>query len=215
MPIKRHFAGAIALSLGLSLAACGGMPDNRSLYSVKQPVVERTNFVFDVQTAGGGLPFAERQRLSSWFEAMDLRYGDRVSIEDPLGSPGTRTDIAEIAARYGILLSEGAPVTAGYVDAGKTRVVITRSTAGVPGCPDWSASSDMNYKNATSPGYGCAVNSNMAAMIANPEDLIKGQEGTGETVIMSSTKAIESYRNKAPSGEGGLSSSSSASGGSN
>ena len=76
--------------------------------------------------------------------------------------------------------------------------------ATVPGCPDWGKRSDANYANATSPGYGCAVNGNLAAMVANPEDLLHGQEGTGETVIMSSTKAIETYRTKANTGAGEL-----------
>lgn len=204
MPINRSLAGALALSLGLSLAACGGMPENRSLNSTKQPVVERTNYTLDVAAGPGGLSIPEQQRLAGWFDAMNLGYGDRVSIEDPMVSPATREDIAALAARHGILLSDGAPVTTGYVDPGRARVVITRSTASVPGCPDWSITSDMNYTNGTHPGYGCAVNGNLAAMIANPEDLIKGQAGTGETVVMSSTKAIDTYREKAPTGTGGL-----------
>jgi len=211
--INRKLAGAIALSLGLSLAACGGMPENRSLYSTKQPVVERTNYVLDVQANAGGLPISEQQRLAEWFDVMDLRYGDRVAIDDPVGSGATREAVAKLAARRGILLSEGAPVTAGYVEPGRARIVITRSSAHVAGCPHWSAKSDMNYTNATSPNYGCAVNSNMAAMIANPEDLISGQKGTGETVVMSSSKAINSYREQAPTGQGGLTASSTGEGG--
>ena len=202
--INRKFAGALAVSLGLSLAACGGMPQNASLYSTKQPVVERTNFPLDVRTGAGGMAVSEQQRVAQWFEAMDLRYGDRVAIDDPSASGATREAVAKLAARHGILLSEGAPVTVGYVEPGNARVVITRSSAHVPGCPDWSAKSDMNYTNATSPGYGCAVNGNMAAMVANPEDLISGQKGTGETVVMSSSKAINSYREQTPTGEGGL-----------
>lgn len=211
--INRKLAGAIALSLGLTLAACGGMPQNRSLYSTKQPVVERTNYVLDVRANASGLPISEQQRLADWFEAMDLRYGDRVSIDAPGASEATRDAIAKLAARHGILLSEGAPVTAGHIAPGDARIVITRSSAHVPGCPDWSAKSDMDYTNATSPNYGCAVNSNMAAMIANPEDLITGQTGTGETVVMSSSKAINSYREQAPTGEGGLAAPSTGGGG--
>jgi pilus assembly protein CpaD len=203
---KRIITGAVALSLGLALGACGNMPTNKSLYSTKQPVVERSNYTFDVQTGSGGLTIPEQQRLAGWFEAMDLRYGDRVSIEDPMMSGATKAAVAELAARHGILVSEGAPVTSGYVQPGQARVVITRSTAGVPGCPDWSAKSDMNYNNATSPGFGCATNSNLAAMVANPEDLVEGQKGDGETTIMTSNKAIDSYRNQAPSGAEGLSS---------
>ena len=83
-------------------------------------------------------------------------------------------------------------------------MVITRSNASVPGCPDWSASSDMNYTNGTSPGYGCSVNSNLAAMVANPEDLLEGQTGTGETVVATGTRAIRTYREAEPTGAQGL-----------
>lgn len=211
---KRILAGAFALSAGLALSACGGMPENRSLYSTKQPVVERTNFTLDLQSGPGGLPISEQQRLDAWFQTMNLRYGDRVSIEDPMQSGATQDGIAEVANRHGILLSEGAPVTAGYVEPGMTRVIITRTTAAVPNCPDWSAKSDVNLNNAIYPGYGCAVNSNLAAMVANPEDLITGQTGNSETVVMSSNKAIDSYREQTPTGEGGLSQTSSTEGGS-
>lgn len=213
MPIAKHskLASAIALSLGLALGGCGGMAGNQSLESVKQPVVERTNYTFDVETGQGGLAISEQQRLENWFEALELRYGDRVSLDDPMASEATREAVAMLAARRGILLSEGAPVTSGFVKPGHARVVVTRSTASVPGCPDWSAKSDMNYGNATSTNYGCATNSNLAAMVANPEDLVTGQKGTGETVVMSATKAIESYRKQAPTGEQGLKSNSTSS----
>ena len=201
---KQSMTGAAALGLVLALSACGGMPTERSLYSTNQPVVERENIVFDVNTSPSGLSVYEQQRLNDWFDSMDLRYGDRVSIDDPMANMATREAIAELAGRRGILVSEGSPVTAGAVNAGQARVVITRSTAYVPDCPNWSAKSSMNYNNASSPNYGCANNSNLAAMIANPEDLIKGQEGTGETVVMSATKAIDTYRDQAPTGTGGV-----------
>ncbi len=206
MPIAttRKLAGALALSLGVTLSACGGIPTHRGLESVNQPIVERTNYTLDVAAGAGGLSVPEQQRLAGWFEAMDLRYGDRVSIEDPMMNKATRDSIAQLAGRHGILVQDGAPVTAGYVQPGNVRVVLTRSKASVPGCPNWDAKSDANPSNATSPGYGCSINSNMAAMIANPEDLIKGQTGTGETVVSTSNKAIDSYRNQAPTGEGGL-----------
>lgn len=195
---------AIALSLGLALAGCGGMADNRTIESVHQPVVERTNYVFDVTTGPGGLSFPEERRLAGWFAAMGLRYGDRIAIDDPLQSSATRAAVENLAGRYGLLIAEGAPVTPGTVTAGSARIVVSRSTATVPGCPDWSAQSDTNFNNATSSNYGCASNSNLAAMVANPEHLLKGDASTGETVVMSSTKAIDSYRDAKPTGEGGL-----------
>ncbi|MCB5426238.1 CpaD family pilus assembly protein [Altererythrobacter sp. CC-YST694] len=206
--LTKPAALALALTLGLSLSACAGEPTNRTLDSIKQPVVDRSNFTFELDASSGGLPIPEQQRLNEWFAAMDLRYGDRVSIDDPLASAQTRQKVAEIAARYGILVSEGAPVTEGMVMPGKARVVVTRSKASVPGCPDWGDNSATNYNNGTNAGFGCAVNSNLAAMVADPEHLIHGAKGTGETVIMTSNKAIATYRAKAPTGQEGLKSSS-------
>ena len=217
MHIRRKTAvtTAVALSLGLALSACGDMPNNRSLYSVKQPIVERNNFTLDLATDAGGLSVSEQQRLAQWFETMDLRYGDRVALDTSLPNDAVREDVAAIAARHGLLLSDGAPVTAGFVEPGNVRVVVTRSRAHVPGCPDWSDKMATNLENRTSDDYGCAVNSNLAAMIADPEHLLKGAEGTGETIVMSSTKAIESYREQAPSGASGLAATSSQSAGGN
>jgi pilus assembly protein CpaD len=203
--ITRKLTGSLAVSLSLVLGACGGFPtENRSLYSARQPVVERTNFTLDVNTVGDGLAVSEQQRVSGWFEAMSLGYGDRVSLDDPTANPALKDDIAALAGRHGLLVTEGSPVTAGYVEPGQARIVVTRSTASVPGCPDWSANNEANEYNATYPGYGCAVNGNLAAMVANPEDLISGQQGTGQTVVTTSTKAIRSYREKAPTGAGDL-----------
>ena len=132
-------------------------------------------------------------------------FGGRFRFEPgTLGQQVFRDRFAPVAAKYGMLVNETAPVTAGYVDPGKARVVITRASATVEGCPDWSDSFAANLGNETRSGFGCAVNSNIAAMVANPEHLLKGATGTGETVIMSSSKAIESYRAQEPTGKGGL-----------
>lgn len=208
MPIARHTTLpklALALALGLGLAGCGGMPTNTTLYSTKQPVVERTNMTLDVTTTTAGLPISEQQRINGWFETMDLRYGDRVAIDNPGQNPAVDNAIRDLATRYGLMLSDTAPVTPGFIQPGQARVVITRATASVPGCPDWSAKSDMNYANGISPNYGCAVNSNLAAMIADPQDLIEGKKGASESVIATSNKAISTYREMEPTGKAGLS----------
>lgn len=189
----RAVAGALALSLGLALAACGGMPTNRSVYSVHQPVVERSTVALDVTTSVTGLPVTEQRRIAAWFEAMDLRYGDRVSVEDPLERPETRAAVADIVARHGLLLSDATPVAGSDLQPGQARVAILRSRASVPGCPDWSATSDASLGNGISPNYGCANNGNLAAMVADPEDLIKGRTGSTDTYINTSNTTIKAY----------------------
>ncbi|ABD25523.1 hypothetical protein Saro_1078 [Novosphingobium aromaticivorans DSM 12444] len=214
----RGTASAFVLSLGIALSACSSVPENRMLTSVHQPVVERNHFVFDLETLpGGGLSITEQRRLAGWFESLGLKYGDKIAVDDPLQSKATLSAVDAVAGRWGLMLADGAaPVTPGYVAPGAVRVVVTRATASVPGCPSWEYNSDMTLNNHTSTNFGCAVNSNLAAMVADKEHLIQGASGTGETVVMSSTKAIDSYRAARPTGEEGLKNvtTSSASGGS-
>lgn len=200
----RAIAPALSLTLAAGLAGCGTMADNRSLESIHQPIVGRSNYTLDVATYGGALALPEQRRLAGWFDALDLRYGDRVSVDDPSGSEATREAVAALAARHGLLVSDDAPVTPGQVAPGTVRVVVSRATATVPGCPDWSSKSDTNLQNATYSNYGCASNANLAAMVADPEHLLHGATGTGETVVMSASKAIDSYREQKPTGEKGL-----------
>jgi pilus assembly protein CpaD len=205
LSIAPRLAGlALALTLGASLSGCAGVPTNGSMNSIRQPVVERVNYTLDLATGNGGLPYPEQERLAGWFGELGLRYGDRVAIEDPLQSPATFTSVEAIAGRFGMGLTAGIPSAAGFVEAGTTRVVVTRSKAFVHGCPNWKTHSDSNPLNALSPNYGCATNSNLAAMVADPEHLLKGDESGSDTVIMSSNKAISTYRTKAPTGAGEL-----------
>lgn len=202
----RKLATSAALSLALGLGACsttGQMP-NTTLESVNQPVVQRSSLTLDLLANSSGLAVPEQARLADWFEALDVGFGDRIGIDDPMASAAVREDVAAVASRHGLLVEAGAPVTVGFVDPGRVRVVVTRSTAYVPNCPNWSRHTNGNLNNATSAGFGCSINGNLAAMIANPEHLLEGAAGTGDTIVMSSTKAIESYRAAEPSGAGGL-----------
>ncbi len=209
----KALASALSASLVLALGGCGGMPSNTALDSIHQPVVSRTNYTLDISAGPGGVSIPEQRRLSGWFEALDLRYGDRIAIDDPMKSGATRAAVDGVAGRYGMIVGDEAPVTPGFVNPGTVRIVVTRSSATVPGCPDWSAKSETNLKNGTSSNYGCAVNSNIASMVADPEHLIQGVSAKGSTTVMSGTKAIDSYRQAPPTGENGLSKQSTQSGG--
>ena len=80
------------------------------------------------------------------------------------------------------------------------RVVVTRTTASVPGCPDFSHRSHTDFQARTSANYGCGTNSTLAAMIADPEDLVRGQNADEEDQARAS-KAIRAYRDKKVGGQ--------------
>ena len=196
---------AILATLVTAVAGCAGSSGtyseaNRSLDSVNQPVVQRTDYVVDLQSSGGRLAAGEESRLHAWLATLGVGYGDKVWVDDAAG--GAAEDVARVAADYGLLLSDGTPVTAGSVQPGTVRVVVSRSTASVPNCPNWEGPGGAS---ATSPNYGCAMNSNLAAMIADPNDLVLGQVGSIDGNSDTSTKAIRVYRQAVPTGTKGLS----------
>lgn len=178
---------------------------NRSLYSVHQPVVQRTDYVLDVDAGGGALTAAEADRVRAWFDSLELRYGDRVSLDESGGyvDPAAREAIADVAGGYGLLLSEGAPVTAGTVAPGAVRLVVSRTAASVPSCPNWASAEHLGAPISTDPNFGCAINSNLAAMIADPSDLVRGQPGSAATDAEAAAKAVRDYRTRALSGAAG------------
>lgn len=179
---------------------------NPTVYSVHQPVVQRTNYVLDVGSTGNGLVGGEADRLGGWFESLQLSYGDRIFIDtgSAYADRGTRADVARIAAGYGLLLSDGSPVTTGAVQPGAVRIVVSRMSASVPGCPDWAYAALSGAAISTDTNYGCATNSNLAAMVADPNDLVLGQAGASASNADTATKAIKSYRDAAPTGSKGL-----------
>lgn len=205
--MSRFITLAAVSVLGLAAGGCAMQPrtltaaNNTSLYSLHQPVVEHTNYVFDVRTDGDRVPAAELDRLAAWFHSIDLGYGDRVTIDEPRGaeSAGARQDVARVAGDFGMLIAEGTPITEGNVGAGTIRIVASRASAHVPGCPSWTDPGiDSPLRTATN--YGCATNSNLAAMIANPDDLVHGQNGAGVGSAVTAGRAIRTFRERQPTG---------------
>ncbi|TGX54025.1 pilus assembly protein CpaD [Sphingomonas gei] len=191
----------LLLAPALLLSACGTY--NGGVESVYQPVVERNDYVFDVQTAGYALAPGEGERLAGWLASMGLRYGDKLSIDDGGAGSAGRAEIAAQANEYGIMLSDQAPVTVGQIAPGTVRVVVTRMSASVPNCPDYSRVYTPDWSQSTSSNYGCATNTNLAAMVADPADLVRGAAGSSVTDQATGAKAINAFRVAKPSGNGG------------
>ena len=192
------------LALVLPAAALGGCKEYRGLESAHQPVVGRTDYALDLASTGYGLAPGEEARLAGWLASMQVGYGDAVAVDDPTGSAGARNAVAAQAASRGLLLAELAPVTNGAVAPGTIRVVVSRATARVPNCPDYTTEDGRpNFAAATSSNYGCGVNSTLAGMIANPVDLVRGQPGAQTFDQRASSRAIDAYRKAQPTGGGG------------
>ena len=202
----RNLRTAAALAIVTALSACAGGPSNPGVSSLNQPVVSRTDYVLDVNAEASGLAYGEQTRLADWFQTLEIGYGDRISIDDPnpYGNVERRGDVAEVAGRYGLLLADHAPITTGQIAPGTMRVVISRMTAEVPGCPNWDRGSTGEFQSSSMSNYGCAVNQNVAIMVADPEDLVRGQHGDGTGDPRTTARAVGVYRNATPTGSEGL-----------
>lgn len=179
---------------------------NRSVESIHQPVVSHTAYTYDVQASGPGLSAYEGQRLADWLQSIGLSYGDQIAMVTDGGyaDPALREGIADVVARHGLLIGEDSSASAGAAPQGAVRLIVRRAIASVPGCPDWSSKAETTLDLKTSSNFGCGINSNLAAMVANPEDLVRGQTSDTPLRTATSNRAISVYRAKEPTGAGGL-----------
>jgi pilus assembly protein CpaD len=196
----------VLLLLGSALAGCttvGHDVPSRGLATVNVPVVTSADYVFDAAAPDGTLAPGEAERLNGWFQTLGIGYGDAIYVDGGYAY-AARAQVESVAGQYGMLVQAGSPVTQGAVQPGYVRVVVSRRRATVPGCPNWSIPAQPSADNRSMSNYGCAVSSNFAAMIANPEDLLHGREDLGTADIRTGTKAITTYRTAPQTGEKGL-----------
>lgn len=195
--MPKRISLVIALLPVAALAGCQGTR-NRGLESVHQPVVDQTDYAFDVAVTPNGLAPGEAERLDGWLSSLRLGYGDRVAIDAASADAvAARDTVRREVGRYGVLLSDVAPVTPAPVTPGTLRVVVSRMRAFVPGCPDHSKIPTTDFESNTNSNFGCAINSNLAAMVARPEDLIHGRSDGDVVDSAVASKAIQTFR-KAP-----------------
>lgn len=195
---------ALAASAALCLSACGG---NATLESVHTPAISTLQMSHDVYFGSSpSLAAPEAAALESFLSANDVRYGDRLKIDDPnpIDATTRRTQIGAVAAKFGLLLDDApaAPSRPALAN-GAVRLVVARGVADHPDCPDWQNGVRNTTMQKTSSNFGCAQSSNLASMIADPADLQRGRTYSG-TDSATVTKAINSWRDTKPTGEAGL-----------
>jgi pilus assembly protein CpaD len=185
----------ILLALCSAVAGCN-TPDlaDKGVAAVNVPVVTTTDYVFDAAAPDGALAPSEMDRLSGWFQGLGLTYGDSIYV-DGANTDAARGQVAAVAGQYGMMVTPSAPVTSGEVRPGNVRVIVSRRVASVPNCPNWSLPSQPNYDNRNMSNFGCGVNANLAMQVANPEDLVHGQQGPVAVDALAGAKAILMYRN--------------------
>ncbi len=140
--------------------------------------------------------------------ADDARHNaqSKISIRWPAGSGKSRQvaqDIARIFAEEGV--PKGRIRLASYPGGASSPIQISyvRKVAVTRECGDWSENISYNPTNAPHPNYGCAIQQNIAAMVASPEDFERPRAMSPITAA-NRTAAMDIYYSgvPAPSGRG-------------
>lgn len=186
----------IALTL---VASCGG--DNSSWTGrevEKRNTVSVVKLTHDVSFDADGAVMSEgeKTRLERFISDIDPTYGDVVTIEVDSSDQAHWDTVAGELKDLGLRVNRAATNNGGTPAEGDARVVVTRHIVNPPRCPDWRKPAYPDYKNTASSNFGCATATNLGAMIADPRDLVEGQEFTGPDAERASM-AVRSYRQDA------------------
>lgn len=151
-----------------------------------QIMAEETTAELKIGTVVSGekLGTPERDAVRSFASSYQEEGHGALIISRPSNGPDDISSMRAAADARAVMLAEGIDTTMiaeGTYDGTGARqapLIISYRTynAVVPGCPDISAWDFTDtYSNSALPSFGCAVNANLAAMIANPSDLVGTQ----------------------------------------
>jgi pilus assembly protein CpaD len=204
------FRSCIVLGVSLAaLAACGHSPQQIA-YANREHLQIRAHEVtaelkIDTIVSGEKLSPMEREAVK-YFAAAYLEEGHGSVIISRPGSDGGAIRAASDARA--VLLAEGVDsgmISEGPYDASGARaapLVISYRTyeAVVPDCPDLSRVDFASTgSNTALPSFGCAVVTNLAAMIADPSDLV-GEQRMDPADLARRGVVLTKYRNGQPTG---------------
>jgi pilus assembly protein CpaD len=173
MTDKKAYRPSLLLALVLALSGCN---------SLDGPAPVFYNDVYPITVQPGTVKLevdATRSVLSADQEnAIKAFAGRAVSVKPQvisLSHPDTMEGGATAARISQLLVSSGVSASSIRTQAGADTyaVLAYRSPIAVAQpCGDWSRSAVSGENNLPPPDFGCTSQSNLAAMIANPSDLV-------------------------------------------
>jgi len=179
--LSRKSFTCLLMLAGLGLAGCAH--DDLALDDAYTPLSPEERFpiqtarspvTMDVDTAQGSLQPSQVNAVARFARQSTAGGASPVIIKRPAGG-GASARVAEEVA--GLLLQQGVPrsmIRVGTYPApasAPVHIAYLKSVAHTQPCDDWSVDATSTSKNLQMPNHGCAVQSNIAAMLANPNDI--------------------------------------------
>ncbi len=191
---KRVVTVGLVCTLALGLMGCehmnkddGGTQAGWSLFEATQRypiVVSHQPANMSVKIARGSQGLSPQQRASvldfaSKYRAIDAG-NSKIVVSVPSGSPNEVAAMRAVADMRVLFLNSGFSETSVavepyYVDNDPQppiRISYTRFVAEGPECGKFTTNLAVDYRNLPHENMGCAQQRNLAAMIANPADLV-------------------------------------------
>lgn len=177
------------LGVGL-LAGCGGSTGPDDLYVIEEqhPISVDTYVTTElvpVRPHASGLGVEERARVQTMVQRFKRNGSGALSIASPMGNGlegaalAMVSDIGEQLEWAGIAISDVRFVTYEVTPETQDAPIILsyqQYQASVAPCGNWSEDVSINHANVNYPDFGCAMQTNIAAMVAHPRDLVQPQD---------------------------------------
>ena len=174
-------SAVLAAPLLLGLAACE-LASNDASYSLdvarRHPItVTSQTMRMPVFVAGGALASVDQDRLAEFVDDFLRSGGGVLEVAVPQAA-GRDVAVAQASLVREAAMRRGARPYEVQMrltdDPAGTPLVVSyeKYAAHGPACGDYSQTS-ANDRNAVHPNYGCAYQNNVAAMVANPADLLR------------------------------------------
>ena len=192
----------LCLILGLgTLAACAERTTHWSpTESPKKNQVSWAEFHHPVKFAKSSakLDKAEKAVLSRFLARVGRGEGVKVMLATGSVQPSSLTNRRETSlARYlqesGITVTKIEATQSTLTQADTVRVTVGRHVVKPPACPDWSKPATGDPANQQTSNYGCATETNLGLMVADPGVLVRGTE-LGPTDGEVLAKGVKDYR---------------------
>ena len=193
------FVGAgVLLAVGLAFAGCA--PQTSQWSPVEAPRHSKITLVrlahpVQFRPNEDRLNPAEAARLGAFIRDNNVGYGDQILLIGGNGALAQRRQeaVAHVFARGGLRVYRDVQVEGMTAAQNELRVLVSRHVITPPACPNWSKRADEDFGNTGSSNIGCATETNLGLMVANPSDLVSGHPLSPADGELSAFR-VESYR---------------------
>jgi pilus assembly protein CpaD len=202
--MRSSLVAPVVLAFAATLASCASTPPaplETYDVSVRYPITVtpgmRTLRLAAVNN-GGELDPNMSAQLTAFVSDYKGQGVGALSLSAPRNWEGTARGIADRIVGMGVtpdrilLGTDEAPQPGGEVT-----LTFIRYVAQSPACGDWSVDLARTFNNRSMPNLGCATQKNLAAMVADPRDLVQPKP-MGPADAQRALTILERYRNGEP-----------------